>query len=457
MSDYNFFPVNRDQGFLMPPDLREWLPEGDLAWFVLDAVDQMDLEPFYARYRADGWGHAAYEPSMMVALLLYAYCLGVRSSRQIERLCERDIAFRVICANHVPDHSTIARFRQVNEDALAGLFTQVLRLCAEAGLVKVGLVALDGTKIKANASLAANRTYAWIEAEVKRMLEEAAAKDAEENELYGPDRRGDELPPDLQDRGKRLSRLREAKERIEREAAAEAAERAKEIEKRAEEEKKTGRKKRGRKPKEPNDTPQAEAKANITDPGSRIIKTRTGHLQGYNAQAAVTRDQIIVAADVTQEENDVQQLHPMLEQTQEELSAAGVEEEIGVALADAGYWSERNIQEADPEGPELLIATTKDWKQRKQLREKDPPRGRIPKGLSLRERMERKLRTKRGWKLYSQRSRIAEPVFGHAKVVRRCDRFMRRGRIAARSEWRLISATLNLLKLWRSGRVAWAR
>jgi transposase len=456
MSNFNFLPLDRDQDYLMAPSLRDWLPEGDLVWFVLDAVSQMDLGAFYAKYRRDGWGNAAYEPSMMVSLLLYAYCLGVRSSRQIERLCERDIGFRVITANQAPDHSTIARFRQTNEEGLAALFTQVLRLCAEAGLVKVGVVALDGTKMKANASLAANRRYASIEREVRRMMEEAEAKDAEEDKLYGPDRRGDELPEELQDRRKRLTRLKEAKARLEREAAVEAAKQAEKMAQRNEEEKKSGQKKRGRKPKQPDDTPQAGAKANVTDPESRIMKTRTGYLQGYNGQALVTKDQVIVAADVTQEENDVQQLHPMLEQTQEELSAAGVEEEIGAVLADAGYWSETNLQEADPEGPELLIATTKDWKQRKALREKGPPRGRIPKDISLLERMERKLRTKRGWLLYSQRGWMVEPVFGHAKDVRRCDCFMRRGHSAARSEWRLIAATHNLLKLWRSNVVAWA-
>ncbi|MCX6071820.1 MAG: IS1182 family transposase, partial [Chloroflexi bacterium] len=399
---YNFRPLDREQQYLMPPSMRDWLPAGDLVWFLLEAVAQMELDEFYCMYRADGWGNAAYEPSMMVSLLLYAYCVGERSSRRIERLCERDIAFRLITGNQAPDHSTIARFRQGYEEALAALFTQVLRLCAEAGLVKAGVVALDGTKIKANASLAANRTYAWLEEEVRRMLSEAEAKDAEEDELYGPGRRGDELPEELKDPGERLARLRQAKERLEREAAGEAAQQAEKIEKRVEEEEKTGRKKRGRKPKELDDTPQAEAKANVTDPESRIMKTRTGYVQGYNAQVVVTKDQLILAADVTQEENDVRQLHPMLEQAQEELATVSVEEPIGVLLADAGYWSEANIQEADPEGPELLIATTKDWKQRKALREKGPPRGRIPKDLSLPERMERELRTKRGWGLYSQ-------------------------------------------------------
>lgn len=456
MSHYNFFPLNRDQDYLMPPSMRDWLPWGDLVWFLLDAVLQMDLRGFYAKYRNDGWGQAAYEPSMMVSLLLYAYCLGVRSSRQIERLCERDIGFRVITGNQVPDHSTIARFRQANREELAALFTQVLRLCAEAGLVKVGVVALDGTKVKANASLDANRTYASIKGEVKRMLTEAAARDAEEDEIYGAGQRGDELPEDLQDRRKRLVRLREAKARLEREAAAEAGKQAEKIREREAEEKKAGRKMRGRKPKEPDETPAAEAKANVTDPESRIMKTPAGYVQGYNAQAMVTQDQLIIAADVTQEANDVRQLHPMLQQAQDELAAAGVQEPIGVGLADAGYWSQANIREADPHGPELLIATTKEWKQRKVLREKGPPRGRIPKDLSLRGRMERKLRTKRGVELYSKRGWMVEAVFGHIKHLRACDRFMRRGHSAVRSEWRLIATTHNLLKLWRSGKAAWA-
>jgi transposase len=456
MSHYNFIPIRRDQNLLLPPSLREWLPEGDLAWFILDAVSHMDLKPFCARYRSDGWGNAAYDPAMMVCLLLYAYCLGVRSSRQIERLCERDIAFRVVTANQAPDHTTIARFRQTNEEELSALFTQVLRLCVEAGLVKVGLVALDGTKIKANASLEANRTYAWIEEKVQNMLTEAAAKDAEEDELYGSDRRGDELPEDLQDRDKRLARLKEAKARLEQEAEAEASKQAQKIKGREEEERKSGKKKRGRKPKRVDPKPQMGSKANITDPQSRIMKTRTDYVQGYNAQAVVTADQVIVAADVTQEENDKQQLHPMLKQAQDELSEAGVEDNVGTALQDAGYWSEKNVLEADPEGPELMIATTKDWKQRKALREKGPPRGRIPKELSILERMERKLRTKRGWGLYKQRGCIVEPVFGQIKHGRGCDRFMRRGQSAVQSEWRLITATHNLLKLWRSGKCAWA-
>ncbi|MDY6845671.1 MAG: transposase, partial [Chloroflexota bacterium] len=233
----------------------------------------MNLEPFYAKYRNDGRGNAAYDPEMMACLLLYAYCQGIRSSRQIERRCERDIGFRVITANQKPDHSTIARFRQGNEKELSELFTEVLRLCAEAGLVNVGVVALDGTKIKANASLGANRTYAWLEKTVQKMLEEAAIKDEEEDQLFGSDKRGDELPEDLQNRDKRLARLKESKQRLDQEAEEAALKQSQKIKQREEEERESGKKKRGRKPKQPKKKPKAEAKANITDPQSRIMKT----------------------------------------------------------------------------------------------------------------------------------------------------------------------------------------
>src|SRR5262245_38413873 len=217
MAGYNFVRPNRDQLFLMPPALQDWLPPDDLAYFLLDAVDQFDLTPFYAAYRADGVGQAAFQPQMMVALLLYAYCLGVRSSRQIERLCERDVAFRVVAGNLCPDHATIARFRQRHTEALKGLFTDILRLCKEAGLVKVGIVALDGTKLAADAALEANRTYETIRSEVETMLHDAESTDVEEDRLYGPGHRGDELPEALRNRGDRLARLKQCRERLEHE------------------------------------------------------------------------------------------------------------------------------------------------------------------------------------------------------------------------------------------------
>lgn len=452
---YESIPVLRDQPLLLPPDLRDWLPEDHLAWFVLDAVAQMDLRPFGCNQKLGGRGRAPYNATMLASLLLYAYCLGERSSRKIEKLCEDAIAFRVIAANQHPDHTQIARFRQEHEQAFSALFIDVLRLCAEAGLVKVGVVALDGTKMKANAALSANRTRERLEKDVARMLSEATAKDAEEDARYGKDRRGDEMPQALRGRRDRLARLKECQERLDREAAEARREQAEKIAARAAEEAATGQKKRGRKPRAPEEIPPEESKANVTDPECRVMKTASGYVQGYNAQAATVGTQVIVAADVTDEANDVKQLHPMAGQVQENLAAVAVEEPIGVGLADAGYWSEANIRNVPPDGPEWLIATTKDWKQRKAARERPPPRGRIPKGLSARERMERKLLTKRGRALYRRRSQTVEPVFGQIKDGRGIDRFLRRGLSACRSEWRLICATHNLLKLWRSGKACW--
>lgn len=450
---YNLIECNREQTYLLPPSMREWLPAGDLAWFVVDACNQMNLEKFYRGLRRDGRGGASFPPQMMVPLLVYAYCTGVRSSRQIERLCERDVAFRVIAANQAPDHVTIARFRSEYDEALGELFGQVLTLCAEAGLLKVGVLALDGTKLAANASLAANRTLDGIEKEVGRILEEAAAVDAAEDRQFGADRRGDELPPELANRESRLKRLRECKEQLERKAAQAAAEQQKKLDARQAEEKAAGRKKRGRKPKEPDATVPKEAKANVTDPDSRVMKTRSGFLQGYNAQAVVDEGQVIVAAELTQEQNDIGQLQPMIEKAREELAAVAVEpERIGTVLADAGYCSDENLA-ALPAGTTEYLVNTIGEKDRRS--EPVPaPRGRIPKSATARERMDRKLHTKRGRALYKLRGVLVEPVFGMIKDARRIERFMRRGFHACAHEWKLICITHNLLKLWRHGSLA---
>ena len=454
---YNFLPCSREQSYFMPPSLREWLAEGDLAWFILDAVDQMDLGEFYAPYRNDGWGAAAYDPAMMVGVLLYAYCQGIRSSRRIARALERDVGFRVVAANQQPDFRTICRFRAEQEKLLDRLFVQVLWLCREAGLVKLGVVALDGAKVAANAALEANRSYEAIEEEVRRMLAEAKKVDMEEDALFGPKRQGDELPEGLGRRVERLKRLQETKSRLEKEAEAAAKAMRERLVQRKAEEVASGKKKRGRKPKVAEANPAGEAKANTTDPDSRIMKARQGYVQGYNVQAIVSRDQIIVAAGVTQEANDVQQLKPMLETLERTLEAAGIEEHPGTALADAGYWSEANVTACTcPDGPDLLIATTKDWKQRKALREAGCPRGRIPKDLSPRERMERRLLTQRGQRVYRLRGITVEPVLGQVKEGQGYRRFMRRGLRAAQSEWSLIGTTHNLLKLWRSGQAPWS-
>ena len=397
-----FLPCDRDQQYLMPASLRDWLPEDHLAWFVLDAVSQLDLTAFYARYREDGWGRKAYEPSMMVALVLHAYCEGERSSRRIERRCREDIAFRVLTANQQPDHATICRFRRQHEQALAGLFTGVLGLCAEAGLLRVGVVALDGTKLHANASRERNRTDAELEAEVRRILAEAERVDAEEHARFG-DARGDELPAGFRDRGERLQRLREARERLavrERERQEDYEER---LRSRAEKDR------RGRRPKPPQ--PDPGAKVNVTDPDSRVVRDYHGYFQGYNVQAVTSSDQIIVAAELSRQATDMHELQPMIEAANRNLEAAhcGLPR---VLLADAGYYSEANVRQAEGRGPELLLATRSDRNRRARAA---PPRGRIPAGLSVRERMDRKLATQRGRRLYEQQRWMIEPVFGDVK------------------------------------------
>ncbi|MFA5863517.1 MAG: IS1182 family transposase [Phycisphaerae bacterium] len=391
---YNFLPCDRNQAYLLPPSLRDWLPDGHLAWFVLDAVEQLDLQPLYARYRSDGIGNTAFNPTMMVALLIYAYCTGERSSRRIERSCESDVAYRVVAANQVPDHTTLSRFRKDNERHLKGLFLAILRLCAEAGLVKLGVVSLDGTKMKA------------------------------------------------------------CQERLEREQEQAREAQREKINERENKEKETGKTPRGRKPKSPDEVSDETAKANVTDPESRIVKTRKGYEQGYNAQTVVTKEQIILAADVTSQENDQKQLHPMLEQAESNRRATAIEEKLGVALADAGYCSDENLTTKPSGDVELLVATKKDWKQRQAL--KEPPRpAPMTAALSATESMEQKLLTQRGRALYKLRGQTVEPVFGQIKSCRGIVRFVRRGLEAARGEWLFICTTHNILKLWRSGQAAW--
>jgi transposase len=502
----NFIECDREQAFLMPPSLRDWVPEDHLVWTILAAVEEMDLSGFYADYRADGHGRPAYDPKMMVALLLYAYARGNRSSRGIERECQEDVAYRVICANHVPDHSTIADFRRRHETALAELFTSVLCLCRRAGLVRVGVVAIDGTKVAANAARTANRSHERIAREI---LAEAAETDRREDELYG-EARGDELPERLRTSAGRRAALREAKKELERERAGEhgaapteapeavaaeldparfvtrahgrrawlregrraleerragearpvprsRSERLREAARRLEEELRVERqanaayeawRERGTardgtrrmapgstKPYRPPELPAGQV--NTTDPDSRLVKT-VGQkaIQGYNAQAAVNEQQIVVAAEVTVESPDFGHLEPMVDATERELACAGAESP-GVVVADAGYWHTRQMENVVGRGIQVLI----------------PP----DSGLRTSARpgwdggpyafMRRVLSTDHGKALYRKRHATVEPVFGQMKFNRRLDRFLRRGRSAVRSEWRLFGASHNLLKL----------
>ncbi len=360
--------------------------------------------------------------------------------------------YRWLTGNTVPDHCAIARFRSRHEKLMKTVFCEILSLCAEAGLVRVGDVYLDGTKIKGNASLSANRTIDQLNKEIEQMLEEAKAVDEEEDRRLGPNRRADELPEELEDPGSRLARLKEAKARLEAKAKAEREEQENKIREREEEEKASGRKKPGPKPKSPDDAVQKERRANATDPASRIMKTRQGHVQGYNAQAVVTKDQIIVGADVTQEENDLHQLEPMIEEIQKSLNESGIDKSIGTCTADTGYWrDDLPVKSIEADGPELFIAIQKDSEQRKKCREDDDPsQGRIPADATTRDRMERRLDTKRGKAKYKLRSQSVEPVFGQIKAAMGIFGFLRRGLGAVQGEWKLICACHNLMKLFRA-------
>lgn len=432
----NFLACDREQALLLPASLRDWLPAGHLAWFVLDAVEQIDLTAFYEAYRADGRGRPAHDPAMMVALVLYAYAVGERSSRGIERRCVEDVAFRVVAANQAPDHTTINRFRGRHENGLAGLFGEVLGLCARAGAVSVGVIALDATRMRANAADSANRSYEQLAREI---LQDAAAVDAAEDELYGQ-ARGDELPPELADPQTRRARLKEARDRLRADWEARQRELADWEQAKADYTVRTGRKLGG--PPKPRPVPDAPTgRTNLTDPDSRAVKTARGFIQGYSAQAVATPEQIIIAADVTIGGNDRALLEPMISAARSELEQAGISEQPGVVLADAGYWNGPHIDELVARGMQVLVRPDADTR-------KAPSRLRQGGRYDF---MRAVLSRPEGKALYRQRQAIIEPVFAHTKICRRADRFQRRGLAACRSEWRLLAATHNLLKLWRRG------
>jgi len=457
-----FVACDREQSFLMPPDVREWLPENHLAWFVIDAVDEMNLDAFYAAYRVDGRARPAYDPAMMVALLLYAYARGTRSSRVVERACSEDVAFRVIAAQQRPDHATIARFLARHQQALAGLFGEVLTLCASSGLAQVGVLAVDGTKVQANASRNENLDYERLAREI---VKEAIATDAAEDALYG-DRRGDELPPEFSTSAGRRGWLREAKQRLEAERSAnpqpvprDRPRRVKQAKRRLEEELQTEARAnaayeawRARgiaadgsrrmapgtiKPFTPPEIP--EGRINVSDPDSKVVKGLRGWIQGYNAQAVTNEHQIVLAAEIATVGTDFGHLEPMLDAAQHELHAAGVTDTPGVLLADAGYWHGEQMQRITERGIQVLIPPDTS---RKRTTRRNWDGGRYDEMREL-------LASERGGELYRKRQPMIEPVFAQMKFNRGLDRFRRRGRGAVRTEWRLITATHNLLKLHR--------
>jgi transposase len=456
MKDKRFRPYEPDQSLLLPPNMNDWLPEGHPASFIREVVSGLDLSAIYDAYApgAKG-GKPPCDPRMMTGLLLYAYCVGVRSSRKIEQATYESVPFRVLAADQHPDHDTICEFRKRHLRALSDLFVQVLDICREAGLAKLGHVALDGTKVLANASKHKAMSYgrmkkrrAELKAEVAELMARADTVDAEEDAEFGKGVRGDEIPEELRFRETRLAKIEEAMAALEAEAKAEAdatrAEIAAKEKARREKEERTGKGTPGAKPKKPSDEPRDKAQRNFTDPDSRIMKdgATKGFVQAYNCQAAVDVDsQVIVAADVTQQANDKKQVEPVIEQVK-----SNTGEKPKRASADSGYFSEANAEYLDSECIDAYVATGR----QKHSEQPTAPRGRIPKNATPKQRMQRKLRTKKGRETYSKRKSSVEPVFGQIKDGRGIRRFLLRGIEAVRAEWRLIALTHNLLKLFRA-------
>ena len=502
----NFIESRSEQGFLLPPDVREWLPGDHLAWFVIDAVGGMDLEGFYAAYRAGGHGRVAYEPSVMVALVLYAFATNVRSSRGIERRCRQDVAFRVITGNLVPDHATVARFICRHERALAELFTAVLKLCQKAGLVQRGVVSIDGTRVAANASREVNYRFDQIAREI---LARVKATDEAEDEEFG-EACGDELPEGLRTPQGRREFFRHARERLlggedegeplENEAEAEreyefdpeqivahtagrrgwlraagrqlarqrwenpdpikrsreerlllAAERLEDDlggeragNEAYEEYRARGRMRDGRRfgrPPDPYQPPEVpEGKVNITDPDSKQIPDGLAFIQGYNVQAAVNERQIVLAAEITNTSTDFSLLGPMVSATIDQLRRAGIDQTPEAVAADAGYWNEQHIDEivAHKHIP-VLIAPDKG--------SRGTPRKTWTGGRA--DWMRTVLKSEQGGQRYRKRRQTVEPLFGNTKHNKGVTRFLRRGRVKVRTEWRLLMMTQNLAKLYR--------
>jgi len=425
-----FRPYEPGQMFLMPASLQDWLPRDHLVYFISDVVDHLDLSAIWSRYEEER-GYPPYHPAMMVKVLLYAYCLGVPSSRKIAKRLEEDIGFRVLAANNTPDFRTISDFRKDHLKALAALFLQVLRLCQKAGLVKVGHVSLDGTKVKANASKHKAMSYkrmgeeeSRLEAEIAGLLKKAEAEDAAEDRRYGRDKRGDELPPELAFREGRLARIREARAALEAEARAEVE---------------RGDGKGGK----ATGVPADKAQRNFTDPESRIMPGPGGKQfeQCYNAQAAVdSTRQVIVAAEVTQQPSDKGLAVPLMAQVQ--ANTGGLPREMS---ADAGYFSSEAVQELSTKGIDVYMPPDR---MQHTCRMPAAPRGRIPKGLSAADRMRRKLKTQQGRQRYGLRKELSEPVFGQIKQARGFRQFLLRGKVKVGGEGQLICIGHNLLKLF---------
>jgi transposase len=422
-----FRPYVPEQDLLLPPSLRDWLPENHLAFFVSDLIDQLDLSAITSVYENEERGYPPYHPVMLTKVLVYAYCVGVFSSRKIHRRLVEDIAFRVLAAGNEPDFRTIADFRKTHLTALRGFFEQVLQLARELGAPRVGRVALDGSKIKANASKHKAMSYGrmrekqrQLRDEVAQLLAQAEAADAADDEEYGPDQQGDELPAELQRRESRLTRIREAKRALEARAKEEAAA--------------TGQPAESAKP-------DSKMQYNFTDPESRIMKGPDGFVQAYNVQVAVDEFQMIIGQAVTQATNDKHQLLPMITVIAQQSGDTPTE-----LLADAGYCSEENLAAIADTPIDAYVSTRK---QKHGERPGPCPRGPLPKTATRVDRMARKLQTKAGAAVYAARKAIVEPVIGQIKQARGFRQFLLRGLEKVQGEWSLLCTTHNILKLYR--------
>jgi transposase len=444
-----FRPWTPDQNYLFPPSPQDWLPQNHLVYFLLEVSEQIDIAPITNDYDSTQGGQPPFHPRMMLVLLLYSYCVGVFSSRKIMARCETDVAFRVIVGEDIPGFQRISEFRRRHLQHMQSLFIEVLALCREVGLLKVGRLALDGTKVKANASRHKAMSYdrmtseeQRLQQEIDELLKQAQAADDADDEQHGS-ARDDELPEELARRETRLQKIQEAKAALEEQARRKAAAHAAKLEAAG-----------GKPRKNPDDAvPQPKDQRNFTDPESKIMKTSNkGFDQCGNAQAVANEAQVIVAADVTDQANDSRQVEPMVDQTLDNLDEIGVEENIGAFTADAGYFSEENVThlEQNDRINEAYVAT---GRLKHHERAAAVPKGRPPSGLTIKEKMARKLRTKKGAAEYARRKAIVEPPFGQIKHCRGFRQFLLRGLRQMQGEWKLVCLTHNLLKMFRSG--AW--
>ncbi len=452
-------PYDFGQQLLVPLDINEVLPERHLARFVADVTASLDLS-ILLKPSDEQVGQRPYDPRMMFNLLFYAYCIGVHTSRKIEERLHLDLAFRYLAAGHFPDHVTIARFRDKHLDNLNNLFVQVLMMCKKLGLVKLGKVAIDGTKIQANASKrktknykAIKKEYDELENEVRKLFQEAQKADQREDERYGKDKRGDELPNNLESKKERLKELKRVKAQMEKEAEILAEEKATKIKEREDEEKRTGKKKRGRKPKPKSEAPGKKVRHNFTDPDSRLMKDNgtKAFIQGFNCQNVVDTDsQIVLSCDVTQDANDKHQAIPMVNELVEIFKLLGINPKDVVPeiklLLDAGYFTEADLKKLIVEGWDIYTSPDSSRSKAQSLQMK----GRIPKDMSFPDRMRRKTKTKRGKEIYKKR-KIVEAPFGQIKQARGIRRFLLRGLRKVKNEWTLINLTHNLLVMHRNG------